>query len=97
MESSNYHELRSRPYYGIFRFLLGKNVVIMICKSGRHRAVANAQLWSNTLTRYGRIQHSVYLLRLSDLDFWKYMCRKVFGMQQTMYQNLPDTLRLRPS
>ena len=34
--------------------------------------------------------HSVSLLHLSELDFWNDMCRKVFGMQQTVYQNLPD-------
>ena len=71
MKSKNYHELHSRLYDGMPRFLSGKNVVIMICKSGRHRSVANAELWSNTLTRYGRLQHTVSLLHLSELDFWK--------------------------
>ena len=71
MESKNYHELHSRQYDGMSRFFSSKNVVIMIYKSGRHRSVANAELSSNTLTRNGRHQHSVSLLHLSDLDFWK--------------------------
>ena len=60
----------SRVYDGMSRFLSAKNVVIMICRSGRRRSVANAE-WSNTLTRYGRLLHSIYLLHLSDLDFLK--------------------------
>ena len=55
------------------RFLSAKNVVIMICRSGRRRSVANAE-WSNTLTRYGRLLHSIHLLHLSDLDFWEKTC-----------------------
>ena len=43
----------------------------MICRSGRHRFVANAELWCNTLTRCCRRQHSVSLMQLSELDFWK--------------------------
>ena len=97
MESKNYHELHSRLYDGMSRFFSSKNVVIMICRSGRHRSAANAELWSNTLTRFGRHQHSASLLHLSELDFWKrHVCRKMFGMQQTVYRNLPDTLRPRP-
>ena len=71
MESKNYHELHSRLYDGMPRFFSSKNVVIMICRSGRHRSVANAEFWSNTLARYSRHQHSVCLLHLSELDFWK--------------------------
>ena len=51
-----------------------KNVVIIICRSGRRRSVANAVLWSNTLTHYSRHQHSVSLLHLSELGFWKNTC-----------------------
>ena len=43
-------------------------------RSGRHRSVANAELWSNTLTRCSRHQHSVSLLQLSELDFWENTC-----------------------
>ena len=71
MGSKNYHELRSRLHNAVSRFFASKNIVIRICRSGRHRCVANAELWSNTLTRYGRHQHSVSLLHLSELDFWK--------------------------
>ena len=46
----------------------------MICRSGRHRSVANAELWSNTLARCGRLQHSVSLLHLSEWDFWENTC-----------------------
>ena len=56
---------------GTSRILSNKNVVIMICMSGRHRSVANAELWSNTLARYSRHQHPVSLLHLSELNFWK--------------------------
>ena len=57
LESENYHALHSRLYYGMHWFR--RNIVIMICSSGRHRSVANAKLWSNTLTRGSRHQHSV--------------------------------------
>ena len=46
----------------------------MICRSGRHRSVANVELWSNTLARRSRRQHSASLLYLSELDFWKNTC-----------------------
>ena len=71
MGSKDYHELHSRLYDGMSRFLSGANVVIMMCKSGRRRSIANAELWSKTLTRYGRLLHSVSLLHVSELDFWK--------------------------
>ena len=90
MASKDYHELHSRLFEGMSRFFSGKTVVIMIGKNRRRRSVANAELWSDALTRYGRLLHSVSLLHLSELDFWNDMCRKVFGMQQTVYQNLPD-------
>ena len=45
----------------MYRFFSDKNIVIMICRSGRHRSVANAESWPNTLTRCGRRQHSVSL------------------------------------
>ena len=73
MESKNYHELHSRMYAGMSRFS-STNVVIMTCRSGRHRSVAKAELWSNTLTRCGRQRHSVSLLHLSGLDFWENTC-----------------------
>ena len=76
IESKNYHELHSRLYDGMSRFFSSKNVVIMICRSGRHRSVANVELWSNTLTRYGRHQHSVSSVHLSELDFWKTRVRE---------------------
>ena len=46
MGSKDYHELHSRLYDGMSQFLSGENVVIMICKNGRRRSVANAELWS---------------------------------------------------
>ena len=96
MECKDFHELHSRLYDCMSRFLSGKNVVI-ICKSGRRRPVAHAELWSNTLTRDGRLLHSVSLLHLSELDFWKNTCAgKCAERSKQSYQNLPDTLRLRP-
>ena len=74
MESGTYHELRGRLHDGVHRFFSNRNIVIMICRSERHRSVANAELWSNTLTRCGRRQHSVSLLYLSELDFWGNTC-----------------------
>ena len=82
MESKNYHELQRRLYYRMPRFFSRKNIVIMICRSGRHRSVENAELWSNTLARYSRHQHSVSLLHLSGTGFLeKNVCGKMFGMQ----------------
>ena len=69
LESKNYHALHC-----MHRFSSSKNIVIMICKSGRHRSVANAELWSSTLARCCRHQHTVSLLHLSELDFWKSTC-----------------------
>ena len=57
----------------MYQFFSNKNMV-MICRSGRHRSVANAELLSNTLTRCARRQHSVSLLHLSELDFLVNMC-----------------------
>ena len=74
MESKNHHELHSRLYDAMSRFFSSKNIVIMICRSGRHRSVANAELWSNTLALRSRRQHSASLLFLSELDFWKNTC-----------------------
>ena len=96
MISKKYHVLHSRLYDGMPRFFSSKNMVIMICRSGRHRSVANAVLWSNTVARYSRRQHSVSLLLLSGLDFWKDTCGKMFGVKRTVYQNFSDTLRSRP-
>ena len=73
MESKNYHELHSRLYDAMPRFFSSKNIVIMICRSGRHRSVANAALRSNTLTRRSGRQHST-LLYLSELNVWKNTC-----------------------
>ena len=53
LESRDYHELHSRLYEGISRFISAKNVMIILCESWCRRSVANAKLWSNTLTRYG--------------------------------------------
>ena len=69
LESGNYHALHDRLYDGMHRVFSDKNIVIMECRSGRHRSVANAEWWSNTLTRCGRRQHSVSLLHMSELDF----------------------------
>ena len=72
--TKNYHALHSRLYDGMHRFFSSKNIVIMICRNGRHRCVANAKLWSNTLARCGRHQHSVSSLHLPELDFWEKTC-----------------------
>ena len=74
MGSKHYHELHSRLYDGMSRFLSGNGVVIMIRKSVRRRSVANAESWSKTLTRYDRLLRSVSLLHLSELGFWKNTC-----------------------
>ena len=74
VHSGTHHALHDRLYDGMHGFFSDKNMVIMICRSGRHRSVANAELWSNTLTRCGRRQHSVSLLHLSDLDFGRMIC-----------------------
>ena len=71
LESKNYHALHSRLYDGMHRFFSSKNIVHMICRSGRHRYVAKADSWSNTLARCSRHQYSVSLLHLSELDFWE--------------------------
>ena len=49
--SENHHALHSRLYDGMHWFFWSRNIVIVMCRSGRHRSVANAELWSNTLTR----------------------------------------------
>ena len=46
----------------------------MICKSGCHRSDANAESWSNMLTRNGRLLHSVSLLPFCELDCEKETC-----------------------
>ena len=71
LEPNNYHALHSRLYGGMHRFFSSKNIVIMTWRSGRQRTVANTGLWSNTLARCSRHQHSFSLLLLSKLDFWK--------------------------
>ena len=76
LESENYHALHGRLYDGMHRFFSNKNIVIMICRSGRHRSVANAELRSNTLTRCSRRQHSASLLHLSELDFGRNTCAR---------------------
>ena len=60
----------------ISQFFSVKNVLIMICKSGCHRSVANAESWSNMLTLYGRLPYSVSLLPSSELDFRKDTCTR---------------------
>ena len=74
LESGNNHAEHDRLYEGVYRFFSDKNIVIMICRSGRHRSVANAEMWSNTLARCSRRQHSVSLLHLSGLDFRRNTC-----------------------
>ena len=69
LESGNYHAVHDQLYEGMYRFFSDRNIVIMICRSGRHRSVANAEL-----SRCGRRQHSVSLLHFFDLDFWANTC-----------------------
>ena len=73
MASSGCHELHSRLYEDMPRFLSRKNIVI-ICRDGRYRSVANAEMWSVTLARYGQSRHSNSLLHLAELDFWQNTC-----------------------
>ena len=79
------------------RFFSSKNVVIMICRSGRHRSVANAELWSNTLTRCSKRQHTLFpcCTCLSWIS-GKHVCRKLFGMQQTVSEVTGRWKRPRP-
>ena len=71
----NFHALHSRLYDGMRWFFSSRDIVIMTCRSGRRCSVANAELWSNTLTPLrSRHQHSVSLLHLSELDFWEDTC-----------------------
>ena len=74
LESENYHTLHSRLSDGMHWFFSSRNILIMIYRNGRHRSVANAELWSHTLTHCGRYQYSVSLLHLSELDFWEDTC-----------------------
>ena len=91
-ESENYHALHSRLYDGMHWFFSSRNILIMVCRSGRHRSVASAELWSNTLTRCGRRQHFVSFLHVSELDFWRNTSvQKLFGMQQTVTQSFSST------
>ena len=93
MDSKNYHELHSRLYDCMSRFFLNKNVVIMICRSGRHRSVANAEIEHvDRLRSTSTLCFLAALVRAGFLE--EHVCRKVFGMQQTVHQNLPDTLRV---
>ena len=62
MESRNYHELHNRLFDGKPRFFSSKNIVIMICRSGRHRSVANAELWL--------VEHAGSLQSTSTLRFF---------------------------
>ena len=84
LESEKYHELHSRLYDGI-----------MMCRSGRHRSVADAELWSNTLIRCSRHQHSVSLLHLSELDFWENTCAGNCSecSKQSLRVFVPDPVR----
>ena len=82
--SKEYHELHKDLYVGISRFLSAKNVLTMICENGRCNSVANAELWSSTLSRYGRYLHSVSLMHLSEQ---RHMRRTVSRMQKAVSQN----------
>ena len=42
----------------------------MICENGRCNSVANAELWSSALSRYGRYSHSVSMMHLCERDFF---------------------------
>ena len=54
MDSDGHHENHHDLCTWLDRFFTGRNLLISICKSGRHRSVANAELWSNTLACLGR-------------------------------------------
>ena len=94
--SKDHHERHSHLYVGISRFLSSKNVLIMICENGRRSSVANAELWSSTLSRHGRYLHSVSLIHLSERDFWKDTCgRKCPECSRQSSNTFPKKLRLR--
>ena len=81
--SKDNHEQHSHLYVEISRFLSAKNVLIVICENGRRNSVANAKVWSSTLSRYGRYSHSVSLIHLSERDFWKDTCAGKCPEKQT--------------
>ena len=72
--------------------------MITICRSGRHRSVGNAELWSNTLARHSRRQHSVSLPHLSELDFWKNTgagkCSECSKQSTVIFQTHDDRVRV---
>ena len=72
--SEDYHEQQTHLYVGVSQLFSAKNVLILICKNWCHRSVANAESWSNMVTRYGRLLHSVSTLHPSELNVRKDMC-----------------------
>ena len=72
--SEDFHEQHRHLCLGISQFLSAKNVLIMICENGRCSSVANTELWSSTLSCYGRCLHSGVLIHLSGRDFWIDTC-----------------------
>ena len=56
------------------RIMNCQNIVVMICKSGWHRSVSNAELWSRTLARLGREFHKVSTHHLCQHD-WGNSCK----------------------
>ena len=86
--SKDQHEQHSHLYVGISRFLSAQNVLTIICESGRRSSVANAELWSSTLSRYGRYSHSVSLIHLSEHDF----CGTTHALEnaQSVSNSLPN-------
>ena len=67
--SKDYHEQEGHLSVGKPQLFSARNFLIMICMGGCHRSVANAESWSNMLTRNGRLLHSVSLP--SELNFRK--------------------------
>ena len=66
MDSDLHHENHHDLCTWLDRFFTGRNLLISICKSGRHRSVANAELWSNTLACLGRkSRYSISLTAIS--------------------------------
>ena len=58
--------MMDRGLYGkLDRIMKSRNIFVMVCKSGRHWSISNAELWSRTLARFvaslTRVQHFIFV------------------------------------
>ena len=70
LDADDYGEIHRDLYGKLVRIMKSRNIFIMICKSGRHWSVTNAELWSRTLARFGRESHKASTLHLCQHDYW---------------------------